>query len=58
MEIVEPAGSDTFVVTHVAGKEFTARMRADTDVRVGQNHTFALNLDKAVLFDPATTRRV
>jgi multiple sugar transport system ATP-binding protein len=33
-------------------------MRADADVRVGQNHEFAFNLDKAVLFDPATTRRI
>ncbi len=58
MEIVEPAGSDTFVVTHAAGKELTARMRADASVRVGETHTFAFNLDKAVLFDPATTRRL
>jgi multiple sugar transport system ATP-binding protein len=58
IEIVEPAGSDTFVVTRIAGKEVTARMRADVDVRVGQNHTFAFNLDKAVLFDPETTRRL
>jgi multiple sugar transport system ATP-binding protein len=58
VEIVEPAGSDTFVVTHIAGKEVTARMRADADVRVGQNHEFAFNLDKAVLFDPTTTRRI
>ena len=53
VEIVEPAGSDTFVVTRVAGKELTARMRADADVRVGEKHAFAFNLDKAVLFDPA-----
>ena len=52
VEIVEPAGSDTFVVIHVAGKELTARMRADATVSVGQSHTFAFNLDKAVLFDP------
>jgi len=58
VEIVEPAGSDTFVVTHVAGKEMTARMRADADVRVGRPHGFAFNLDKAVLFDPETTRRI
>ena len=38
VEIVEPAGSDTFVVTHIAGKEVTARMRADADVRVGERH--------------------
>jgi multiple sugar transport system ATP-binding protein len=58
VEIVEPAGSDTYVVTHAAGKELTARMRADSAVRVGENHAFAFNLDKAVLFDPATSRRI
>jgi len=58
VEIVEPAGSDTFVVTHAAGKELTARMRADAQVRIGENHTFAFNLDKAVLFDPQTSRRI
>ena len=46
VEIVEPAGSDTFVVTHVAGKELTARMRADPDVRVGENQVFAFYLDR------------
>ncbi len=58
VEIVEPAGSDTFVVTSVAGKLLTARRRADADVRVGRSHTFAFNLDKAALFDPETTRRI
>jgi multiple sugar transport system ATP-binding protein len=47
VEVVEPAGSDTFVVTHIAGKELTASMRADTNVRVGENQVFAFNLDKA-----------
>jgi len=58
VEIVEPAGSDTFVVTSIAGKEVTARMRAECDIRVGQSHVFAMNLDKAVLFDPITTHRI
>ncbi len=58
VEIVEPAGSDTFVVTKIAGKEVTSRMRADADVRVGRAHAFAFNLDKAVLFDPRSTRRI
>ena len=31
VEIVEPAGADTYVVTRAAGKEMTARMRAETD---------------------------
>ena len=58
VELVEPAGADTYVVTRAAGKEMTARMRADTMLRVGQTHAFAFNLDKAVLFDPVTTRRI
>ena len=53
VEIIEPAGSDTYVVTRAAGKELTARMRAETPVRVGQNHTFVFNLDKAVLVRPS-----
>ena len=58
VEIVEPAGADTFVVTHLGGKEVTARMRADADVRPGAVMPFAFNLDKAVVFDPASGRRL
>ena len=58
VEVVEPAGSDTYVVTHLCGKEVVARMRADADVRPGQTIPFAFNLEKAVLFDPATGRRL
>ncbi|MGN6550327.1 MAG: ABC transporter ATP-binding protein, partial [Pararhizobium sp.] len=52
VEIVELAGADTFVVTHLAGKEVVARMRADADVRPGQTMPFAFVLEKAALFDP------
>ncbi len=52
VEIIEPAGSDTFVVTSLAGREVVARMRADAAVRLGDVVPFAFNLDKAVLFDP------
>ena len=58
VEVVEPAGSDTFVVTQLGGKEVTARMRADADVRPGQVMPFAFNLDKAVLFDPSSGKRL
>ena len=58
VEVVEPAGSDTFVVTHLCGKEVVARMRADADVRPGQVMPFAFNLEKAVLFDPESGRRL
>ena len=54
VDVVQPAGSDTFVVTRIAGKEVTARMRAEIDVQPGQTVPFAFNLDKALLFDPAS----
>jgi multiple sugar transport system ATP-binding protein len=58
VEITEPAGSDTFVVTHLGGKEVTARFRADVDVRPGQVFPFAVNMEKAVAFDPETEARI
>jgi multiple sugar transport system ATP-binding protein len=58
VEVVEPAGSDTFVVTHLGGKEVIARMRADTQVKPGDTVPFAFNLDKALLFDPVSTVRL
>jgi multiple sugar transport system ATP-binding protein len=54
VDVVQPAGSDTFVVTRIAGKEVTARMRAEIDVQPGQMVPFAFNLDKALLFDPGS----
>jgi multiple sugar transport system ATP-binding protein len=58
VDVVQPAGSDTFVVTRIAGKEVTARMRAETEVQPGQTVPFAFNLDKALLFDPASGARL
>jgi multiple sugar transport system ATP-binding protein len=58
VEVVEPAGSDTFVVTRLADSEVIARMRADAEVRPGQPAPFAFAMDKAVLFDPETGRRI
>jgi multiple sugar transport system ATP-binding protein len=58
VEITEPAGSDTFVVTHLGGKEVTGRFRADVDVRPGQVFPFAINMEKAVAFDPKTELRI
>jgi multiple sugar transport system ATP-binding protein len=54
VEVVEPAGSDTFVVINIGGKEVTARMRAETELQPGQMVPIAFNLDKAILFDPTS----
>ena len=58
VEVVEPAGSDTFVVTRLGGREVIGRMRADADVRPGATLPFAFNMDKAVAFDPETQVRI
>jgi multiple sugar transport system ATP-binding protein len=58
VDVVEPAGSDTFVVTQLGGKSLTARMRSDVPVRERETFPFAFNLDKAVVFDPESGRRL
>jgi multiple sugar transport system ATP-binding protein len=58
VEVVEPAGSDTFVVTSLGGKHVIARMRSDAPVRSGDRAPFAFNMDKAAFFDPTTEKRV
>ncbi len=58
VEVVEPAGSDTFVVTHLGGREVTARKRSDAVVKVGETAPFAFNMDKAVFFDPESGQRI
>ena len=58
IEVVEPAGSDTFAITHLGGKEVVARLRADAKVSPGKTAKLAFNLDKAVFFDPGTEQRI
>jgi len=58
IEVVEPAGSDTFAVTRLGGKETVARLRADARIQPGQPARLAFNLDKAVFFDPASQSRL
>ena len=56
--VTEPAGSDTFVTMTLSGRDAIARMRADAAVSPGQVFDFAINMDKAVAFDPATEARI
>jgi multiple sugar transport system ATP-binding protein len=58
VDVVEPAGSDTFVVTQMGGKALTARMRSDVPVHEHETIPFAFNLDKAVVFDPESGLRL
>ena len=56
--VTEPAGSDTFVTTTLGGKDVIARMRADASVAPGETFDFAVNMEKAVAFDPVTEARI
>lgn len=56
--VTEPAGSDTFVMTTLGEKECNARMRADVQVGPGDQARFAINMDKAVVFDPDSEMRI
>lgn len=56
--VTEPAGSDTFVTMTVSGRDVVARMRADASVAARDRFEFAVNMDKAVVFDPKTEARV
>jgi multiple sugar transport system ATP-binding protein len=56
--VTEPAGADTYVTFMLSGCDVIARMRADADARPGRSFDFAVNMDKAVAFDPATEARI
>ncbi|WP_137113016.1 ABC transporter ATP-binding protein [Rhodobacter sp. SY28-1] len=56
--VTEPAGADTFVTMTLSGKDAIARMRADANVAPGQVFDFAVNMEKAVAFDPETEQRI
>ena len=58
IEVVEPAGADTYVITHLGGKEVVARTSPDCKVRAGETLPLAFRMDKAVFFDPATHDRI
>ena len=56
--VTEPAGSDTFVSMQLGGRDVIARMRSDAAVAAGQDFDFAINMEKAVAFDPQTEDRI
>ena len=58
IEVLEPAGSDTYAITRLGEREVTARLRADSPIAAGRKATLAFNLDKALCFDPQTETRI
>ncbi len=58
VEVLEPAGSDTFAVIQLGGREVIARLRADARIEAGREAQLTFNLDKAVFFDPSSQQRI
>jgi multiple sugar transport system ATP-binding protein len=45
-------------VSQLGGKDVIGRFRADVSVRAGERFPFAINMEKAVAFDPKTEVRI
>ena len=58
IDMVEPAGADTYVVSWLAGKQVTARLHAETGARRGQMLNLAFDLSKVSYFEPSTGKRL
>ena len=58
IDVTEPAGSDTFATTTLGGIDCIARLRADADVKLGQVVELAVNMEKAIPFDPKSENRI
>ena len=58
VDIIEPAGSDTFVVTKLGDKEVTARFHSETDVQIGSKVKFSFDLEKVSYFNPKNGQRI
>ncbi len=56
--VTEPAGADTYVSMTLGDKDIVARMRADVNVGPNDVFDFAVNMEKAVAFDPKTQDRI
>jgi multiple sugar transport system ATP-binding protein len=58
IDIVEPAGADTFVVIELGGKHVTARLHAETGAVAGENLNLTFDLGKVSYFAPETGERL
>lgn len=58
VDVVEPAGSDTYVTVALQNKDAIGRFRANTGVQSGEQFTFAFDMSKALIFDPITEYRI
>jgi multiple sugar transport system ATP-binding protein len=58
VDVVEPAGADTYVLMSLGGKEVTARLQAETAAQPGMEMKFTFNMEKVSYFDADTGQRL
>ena len=58
IDIVEPAGADTFAVLQLGGKHITARLHAETTAKAGVAQRLSFDLGKVSYFAPDTGLRL
>ena len=58
IDVVEPAGADTYVLMSLGGVEVTARLQAETSATAGVDMNMSFNMDKASYFDADTGERL
>ncbi len=58
IDIVEPAGADTFAVLELGGKHVTARLHSETTAAPGKPQALAFDLGKVSYFAPDTGLRL
>jgi len=58
VELVEPTGSDVYVVTRLGGTHVNARMRPGALPQPGAQMRFAFDVSRMVAFDPSVEQRI
>lgn len=58
IDIVEPAGADTFAVMQLGGKHVTARLHSETTATAGTSQRLAFDLGKVSYFSPESGLRL
>ncbi|KUJ78873.1 ABC transporter ATP-binding protein [Ruegeria profundi] len=58
VDMVEPAGADTYVVSELGGKQVTARLHAETSAQAGEMLNLAFDMSKVSYFAKETGERL
>jgi len=58
IELVEPTGPDTLLFVHINGERVCCRVRPEQACKANESMKLAVDLSKAVFFDPASGKRI